>query len=517
MRKYIKSASLLIFVLCFISLSGKITAFAKDFSYEGFTYTILYDEEGKRTGECCLSGFADGQETEDATVPERVMSPGYNWFTVTGVGDNAFYQNTCIKSITLPDTVRTIGDWSFAGCLSLSDINLISNIETLGVGAFFSCTSLKEVNMDYYGRLTSIGNACFAYSGIQSLRLPQGLKKIEDSAFYMCEDLSYLALPRMLNKIGSGAFTGCSSIDSIFCDPAGGKYKSDNSMITSIDGKILYFWVNPKGDIVIPDGITEIGPYVFENSPIKSVTFPSSLKKIGKGAFIGCTKLKELDFNNKLSSIGDFAFARCSGLTEVILNEDLAYLGEAAFQDCAYLEKLYFGYHLTEIKGNPVAGCIRLKNFEIASANDMFRFENGLVMDYDRSELIFSLSKASSITIPSTVKVIKSWAFQNTTTLQKVVIPESVKKICEGAFYGCSALSYITIKNINIDLSVSDRFSYKDNTTGNQAIFGGIGDGAFFMLPEKADRRGLHGKKGPTLEEEIVRHAGDAAIISFFG
>lgn len=517
MNRYIKSAALLLIIFCFAALSGKTTVFAKDFAYEGYNYTILLDEEGKRTGECLLAGFAEGNSAENVEVPERVMSPGYNWFIVAGVDDNAFYLDTTIGTISLPDTVRTIGDWAFAGCLSLSEIKFSSNVESLGVGSFFSCTSLKEVEMDYYGKLTSIGNACFAYSGITSLRLPQGLKKIEDSAFYMCEDLSYLTLPRMLNKIGSGAFTGCTSIDSIFCDPAGGKYRSDNSMITSIDGSILYFYVNPKGDIVIPEGVTEIGPYVFENAPIKSVTFPSSLKKIGKGAFIGCTKLKELNFNNKLSSIGDYAFARCSGLTEVSLNEDLAYLGEAAFQDCAYLEKLYFGYHLTEIKGNPVAGCIRLRDFQIASANDMFRYENGLVLNYEGTELIFSLSKASGITIPSSVRVIRSWAFQNTPTLQKVVIPENVQKICEGAFNGCSSLSYITIKNIKIDLSVSERFSYKDNTTGDQSIFGGIGDGAFFMLPEKADRKGLHGKKGPTLEEEIVRHAGDAAIISFFG
>lgn len=51
------------------------------------------------------------------------------------------------------------------------------------------------------------------------------------------------------------------------------------------------------GDVVIPNGITQIMDNAFENCPlITSITIPNSIQQIGKNAFTGCESLTRLDF-----------------------------------------------------------------------------------------------------------------------------------------------------------------------------------------------------------------------------
>lgn len=49
------------------------------------------------------------------------------------------------------------------------------------------------------------------------------------------------------------------------------------------------------GSIVLPDTITTIGEYAFEDcTNLTSITIPSSVTEIGKGAFQGCSGLIDI-------------------------------------------------------------------------------------------------------------------------------------------------------------------------------------------------------------------------------
>lgn len=53
-----------------------------------------------------------------------------------------------------------------------------------------------------------------------------------------------------------------------------------------IENGILKKYNGIESDIVIPDGVTEIGEAAFIEHPnLKSVTFPKSLERIGRCAF----------------------------------------------------------------------------------------------------------------------------------------------------------------------------------------------------------------------------------------
>lgn len=60
--------------------------------------------------------------------------------------------------------------------------------------------------------------------------------------------------------------------------------------------------------VVIPEGVTEIAADAFRDSPIKKVTFPSTLKKIGNYSFYGCN-IDALTIPENVETIGEYAFS----------------------------------------------------------------------------------------------------------------------------------------------------------------------------------------------------------------
>ena len=64
---------------------------------------------------------------------------------VVGIGDRAFYYESSIKNITLPETLEYISDQGFAGCSSLTTITIPSKVTTIGTNAFLPCAKLSDV------------------------------------------------------------------------------------------------------------------------------------------------------------------------------------------------------------------------------------------------------------------------------------------------------------------------------------------------------------------------------------
>ena len=63
----------------------------------------------------------------------------------------------------------------------------------------------------------------------------------------------------------------------------------DNVLIVSEEGTtVISCDKNYSGEIIIPDGIINIGAEAFANCSISRVVFPNTLKKIGRHAFDGC-------------------------------------------------------------------------------------------------------------------------------------------------------------------------------------------------------------------------------------
>jgi hypothetical protein len=92
------------------------------------------------------------------TIPGNV-SYGGNAYSVTKIGEWAFFGCSNLTSITLPNTLTSIGEWAFVTCKNLTSITLSNTLTSIGEAAFSACYSLTFIALP--NTLTSIGDGAF--------------------------------------------------------------------------------------------------------------------------------------------------------------------------------------------------------------------------------------------------------------------------------------------------------------------------------------------------------------------
>lgn len=104
--------------------------------------------------------------------------------------------------------------------------------------------------------------------------------------------------------------------------------------ILSKDQHTIAFIIQPERNMVIEDGIINIGKYAcMHREIIDSITFPESLQIISNNAFEKCTGLKEVHFPQTMQSLGDYAFGSTS-IFEVCLPEGITTIPCGCFEYC---------------------------------------------------------------------------------------------------------------------------------------------------------------------------------------
>ncbi|MBO5377398.1 MAG: peptidoglycan DD-metalloendopeptidase family protein [Ruminiclostridium sp.] len=100
----------------------------------------------------------------------------------------------------------------------------------------------------------------------------------------------------------------------------------------------LYSQKELPSEIVIPEGITEIGEGVFMDcTQLEKVTLPSTLKVIGVGAFKDCTNLKEINIPYGVTTISERAFENCTSVY-MVLPDTVTTIGDGAFAGCTQFD-----------------------------------------------------------------------------------------------------------------------------------------------------------------------------------
>ena len=116
--------------------------------------------------------------------------------------------------------------------------------------------------------------------------------------------------------------------------PAGKSPLSD----FEIEDGVLVKYLGKGGDVVIPDGVTEIGDEAFMDcANLLFVRIPDGVTHIGGSAFERCEKLGRVRIPDSLKSIGDRAFWFCDSLTGFTIPAGVEKIGEGAFYGCKKL------------------------------------------------------------------------------------------------------------------------------------------------------------------------------------
>lgn len=238
---------------------------------------------------------------------EHVVFEMLDGAVLTGIGDAAFSGMTNLKSIEIPNTVEYIGFEAFCGCVNLSNIGIPpstvsvpENLITIGGRAFSGCNALTSIaimnNVNYIGYMAfsncsnlesirfyregEIGFAPFVFADCSKLKYftycPAEVKEIPTGMFSYCTSLENFTCPDNVETIGEVAFEGCTHLN----------YVKLNNKLERIEASAFLNCSNLRAD----------------KRNATALTIPASVKYIGsedaqysRGAFTGCTSLKELN------------------------------------------------------------------------------------------------------------------------------------------------------------------------------------------------------------------------------
>lgn len=217
--------------------------------------------------------------------------------------------------------------------------------------------------------------------------------------------------------------------------------------------------------------VTSIGNFAFGMAQkLTSVSIPSSVENVARGAFYGCPLLKTVTMANGVKSLGDFVFDSCEKLTSIVIPNSVTNLGQSAFFNCTSLGSVTLSNALTEIKNSSFRYCSSLTSITIPNSVKTI----GETVFYGSDNL-------KTVNLSNTLTSIGDYAFGDCTSITSLVIPNTVTSIGFSAFYNCSSMKSLTLSS-NLT-SVSDELFY--GCTSLQSVVMGesvtsIGEKAFY-------------------------------------
>ncbi len=304
--------------------------------------------------------------------------------------------------------------------------------------------------------VTVVGGGAFMDTKIKSVVLPEGITTIEEMAFSGCHSLESVTIPSTVTELGRGAFNDCQKLD----------------------------------NVVIPAGVVDLMPGVFAAChSLKNVTLPEGLLTIGDQAFEWCYALEQITIPETVATIGRSVFTECKVLKELYLPDSLAVLDMYAISSCESLVRIRLGantkmenlggigsFHQTEsgveMHDEVFALCPALKSIEVSELNEHYSSVDGVMFSKDGTELIrYPAGREQTVyTVPETVTKISNGAFNgctlvNSSKLETLNISVNVTQIAQSVFTGCNNL-----KTINFSGTMEQWDAAKEDTLGT--VFG---------------------------------------------
>ena len=354
-------------------------------------------------GTAAITGYVG--DASSLVVPSEI-----NGLTVTEIGENAFFTQSRMMDITLPDSIRTIGSGAFLNCVSLQSISLPDSVETLGdyvfardeqltsvtLGSglqvipsytFYNCTALETINVP--DNIRTLGESCLACcTALKRISLPAEMDSIERYAFYNCTALTELSLPvstlvgstmiglnlttltlsEQLTTLEDGAFKGL-NLESLAL-PAAVEHIGEEAFAES---SVSVIEVDPENEYYCAvDGVLytkDMQTLVRYPSGSMNETFtvPDGVTTLAPYAFERSFMLSEVTLPDSLTEIGCSAF-RVSGILHIELPDGVTSLADGTFANCGALSQVTLPDGLTSIGSEAFLNCSCLTALQLPAS-----------------------------------------------------------------------------------------------------------------------------------------------------
>lgn len=388
-------------------------------------------------------------------IPDSVKEIGVSAFHSTNIvtvtmgnsveviSEYAFRNCRKLKNVRLSNSLKEIKMFAFSQCASLTNITLPVSIKKIGINTFQESKKLQYVTLSpevspeiFYMEITKYVTECKNGTIIYTIKHPdaafsgQTYRHGPVCELKLCADRLVLA-PGATYELRMNSKAKCdkwySSDPSVVDVNYYGKLtarKSGSAVITAelygekfqchvtvkdgvvsdqpkkepfpeffvVDGTLFHYY-GTKSDVVIPDGVTEIGAFAFSyiNTRITSVILPDSVTVIGKLAFEG-RGMQEIQLPKNLARIEQSAFFYCNKLKTIEIPDSVTDIGESAFSCCDKLESVILPNRLVKMQNDLFYGCRNLM----------------------------------SITVPESVETIEG-AFATGKPLQSIILSENIR------------------------------------------------------------------------------------------
>ncbi len=332
--------------------------------------------------------------------------------------------------VTLPEAYNDepyyIFKYSFSNCTSIKNISIPNSVLGASSNAF-SIPSIRASDSDVlalsfkfneYENGLYLGNEDNPY--LVLVETIDGSGTINEStkiiagncAFYWANQNSDIVIPDSVVSIGEKGIAATQrniiigknlkefEVNAFAGHPVGFTVDTENSHFKSIDGnlytkdgKTLIKYTGESESFEIPDSVTTIESYAFNDFTINNLTMPKTVTEIKENAFwessilnlnyLGSVKewvspnlviainspirFENLYFNGVLAEdiiitsdideIRDYAFAYCDSIRTATIEPGLTKIGNYAFLSCINLTNIVISETVTEIGASAFSGC----------------------------------------------------------------------------------------------------------------------------------------------------------------
>lgn len=416
-------------------------------------------------------------------IPAYILRNGRQKCKVTGIGVSAFAGNSDVTEVIIPDTVTRIEACAFDSCENLKSVEIPSSVRKIGSSAF-SC------------------------SGLTKVVIPQSIRDISESVFNTCYNLESVELSSGLKTIGASAFANCINLRTIEIPET----------VTKIDR--FAFQESGLERVTVPNGIQTIDMGTFDSCQyLVGVTLPSGLKRIENNAFAYCGSLKTIQIPATVSEILQAAFIE-SGLTELVIDANNSIdIKAGAFNNCSNLKKVTIKAPQVNMEA-PFYGCSSLEEFTLETTGT-----GSQQVDVNH---LADCKKLSRLSVKAPEISIRGWQFYCHPSLSELTLTAQSISISDYAFQGCPALRTVTLDGnggvesyafencsvlnevaVNVDSIGQNAFSYSEV---NKAVIGSrvmeIGNYAFSRCTELSDLDFQDGEQPLQIGEEAFAMTG---------
>ena len=272
-------------------------------------------------------------------------------------------------------------------------------VEAIALANWDTTTDDDVITLDEARKVTTLNYKFKANTSIQTfdeLRFFEGLTIINGTSnsngdFVNCSNLTSVRLPKTVRTIGNYSFYNCTSLASINLEN-----------VTEFRDACFRNTPALAVELNCPNLTTISGSNNFVSSGIVKITSLGNITSIANAMFNGCTSLSTVVFPNSLTNINASAFYGCSALESDIDIPNLTSIGTQAFRNCTSLKR------------------------------------------------IVNLGKLVTLTSYE-----NQGTFAGCTSLEEVVLPQTVTSIGHNAFLGCTSLSQINLPDGLLSIGIS--------------------------------------------------------------